>query len=221
MAPGNDRDRRARLQRLGDNLTPQRLRPLPTLRPIGASLSVHHPGSGHFRCSRCHPQSSRQATIDGRRPSPSAYHVRARKAVFCNNGIRIKCLVCSPARRETRDPKMDRRWPVISEDTEARGMLLAPWGFNSPLSPSPSPSPRLPGFVEFGDATFRARASEAERPGHATGLLGSLICRPMVFRCSDVAWIAASASRASRRFSGRGAGGGAPVSSATPRDVRA
>jgi hypothetical protein len=99
---------------------------------------------------------------------------------------------------------MDRRWPVISEDTEARGMLLAPWGFNSPLSPSPSPSPRLPGFVEFGDATFRARASEAERPGHATGLLGSLICRPMVFRCSDVAWIAASASRASRRFSGRG-----------------
>jgi len=75
-------------------------------------------------------------------------------------------------------------------NTEALGRPSAPGGFNSPLSP------RLPGFVEFGDATFRAGASEAERPRHETGLLGSLIYRPTVFRRNDVAWVAACAWRA-------------------------
>ena len=41
MAPRHDRNRRARLQRLGHDLTLQRLGPLPTLRPARLSLSVH------------------------------------------------------------------------------------------------------------------------------------------------------------------------------------
>jgi predicted amidophosphoribosyltransferase len=53
--------------------------------------------------------------------------------------------------------------------------------------------------VEFGDATFRAGASEAERPRHETGLLGSLIYRPTVFRRNDVAWVAACAWRAAAK----------------------
>jgi hypothetical protein len=75
-------------------------------------------------------------------------------------------------------------------NTEALGRPSAPGGFNSP------PSPRLPGFVELGDATFRAGASEAERPRHATGLLGSLVYRPTVFRRNDIGWVAACAWRA-------------------------
>jgi hypothetical protein len=75
-------------------------------------------------------------------------------------------------------------------NTEALGRPWAPGSFNSP------PSPRLPGFVEFGDATFRAGASEAEQPRHEAGLLGSLVYRPTVFRRNDVGWIAACAWRA-------------------------
>jgi hypothetical protein len=52
-------------------------------------------------------------------------------------------------------------------NTEALGRPLAPGGFNSP------PSLQLPGFIEFGHATFRAGASEAERPRNNAGLLGS------------------------------------------------
>jgi hypothetical protein len=66
---------------------------------------------------------------------------------------------------------------------------LAPGGFNPDLPP------RLHGFVEFGEATFRAGASEALRPHYEAGLLGSLVYRPMVFRRNDVGWIAACAWR--------------------------
>jgi len=75
-------------------------------------------------------------------------------------------------------------------NSEAPGRLLVPGGFNSQLPQ------QLSGFVEFGDATFRAGASEAERPRHDVGLLNSLVYRPMVFRRNDVAWIAACAWRA-------------------------
>ena len=78
-------------------------------------------------------------------------------------------------------------------NTKALGKLLAPGGFNPRLPPG------LPGFVEFGDATFRAGASEAEKPRHESGLLGSLVYRPMVFRRNDVAWVAACAWRARRQ----------------------
>jgi len=50
-------------------------------------------------------------------------------------------------------------------------------------------------FVEFGQATFRAGATEAERPREEAGLLGSLVYRPTVFRRNDVLWIAACAWR--------------------------
>ena len=43
----------------------------------------------------------------------------------------------------------------------------------------------LPNFVEFREATFRAGAGEAQRPRHDTGLLGSVVDRPMVFRRND------------------------------------
>jgi hypothetical protein len=54
----------------------------------------------------------------------------------------------------------------------------------------------LPGFVEFGNAVFRAGAAEAERPRHQAELLGSLVYRPMVFRRNNVGWIAGCAWRA-------------------------
>lgn len=73
---------------------------------------------------------------------------------------------------------------------EALGRPLAPEGFYA------RPSPALPGFVEFSEATFRAGASEPERPRHDAGLLGSLVYRPMVFRRNDVAWVATCAWRA-------------------------
>lgn len=78
-------------------------------------------------------------------------------------------------------------------NTEALGRPLAPGGFN------PHRSQGLPGFVEFSEGTFRAGASEAKRPRHETGVLGSLIYRPMVFHRNDVAWIAACAWRASAK----------------------
>jgi hypothetical protein len=58
------------------------------------------------------------------------------------------------------------------------------------------PPATLSGYVEFGEAAFRAGASEPERPRHQTGLLGSLVYRPMVFRRNDVGWVAACAWRA-------------------------
>jgi hypothetical protein len=92
-------------------------------------------------------------------------------------------------RRETRDPKMGRRWRCIG-NTEVVGRPSAPVGVSSPAFTSAS------GLRGFGDATFRAAASEAERPRYGTGVFGSLIYRPMVvFRRNDVAWIAARAWR--------------------------
>ena len=76
---------------------------------------------------------------------------------------------------------------------EAPGRPVAPGGFN------PGPSPQLADFVEFAEATFRAGATETERPRHEAGLLGSLMYRPMVFRRNDVAWIAACAWRAAAK----------------------
>ena len=75
-------------------------------------------------------------------------------------------------------------------NTEVPGRPLAPGGFN-PRSPS-----TLPGFVDFGEATFRAGAIEPERPRREARLLGSLLYRPMVYRRNDVGWIAACAWRA-------------------------
>jgi hypothetical protein len=77
-----------------------------------------------------------------------------------------------------------------SGNTDALAVQLAPEGFGF------RPSPKLAGFVEFDEATFRAGASEPERPRHEAGLIGSLMYRPMVFRRNDVAWIAACAWRA-------------------------
>jgi hypothetical protein len=51
----------------------------------------------------------------------------------------------------------------------------------------------MPAFIEFSQATFRAGATEAERPRHEAGLLGSVIFRPAVFRRNDIGWIAACA----------------------------
>src|SRR5690349_10072147 len=75
-------------------------------------------------------------------------------------------------------------------NAEALGRPLAPEGFN------PRPSTTLPGFVEFGEATFRGGASEAEKPRHEAALLGSVVYRPTLFRRNDIAWIAACAWRA-------------------------
>jgi hypothetical protein len=88
---------------------------------------------------------------------------------------------------------MDRLMAGYFGNTEALGRPVAPGGFN------PGLPPRLHGFVEFGEATFRAGASEALRPHHEAGLLGSLVYRPMVFRRNDVGWIAACAWRASAK----------------------
>lgn len=78
-------------------------------------------------------------------------------------------------------------------NAEASGRPAAPGGFN------PRPSPQLAGFVEFGEATFRAGATETERPRHEAGLLGSLVYRPMVFRRNDIGWIAACAWRSATK----------------------
>ena len=78
-------------------------------------------------------------------------------------------------------------------NTEALAVHTAPEGFGL-RRPS-----RLPGFVEFGAATFRAGASEPQRPRHEAGLLGSLVYRPMVFRRNDIGWIATCAWRSSAK----------------------
>jgi hypothetical protein len=57
----------------------------------------------------------------------------------------------------------------------------------------------MPEFVEFGQATFRAGATEAGRLREEAGLFGSLVYRPAVFRRNDVGWIAACAWRATAR----------------------
>jgi hypothetical protein len=76
-----------------------------------------------------------------------------------------------------------------SGNAQALGRPLAPEGlaFHSP--------PKLRGFVEFGEAAFRA-AAEPKTPRREAGLLGSLVNRPAVFRRNDVGWIAACAWRA-------------------------
>ena len=73
---------------------------------------------------------------------------------------------------------------------EALGRPSVPEGFIR------CPPTTLSGFVEFGEAAFRAGASEPERPRHDAGLLGSLVYRPMVFRRNDVGWVSACAWRA-------------------------
>jgi hypothetical protein len=57
----------------------------------------------------------------------------------------------------------------------------------------------MPAFIEFSQATFRAGATEAERPRHDAGLLGSVIFRPAVFRRNDIGWIAACAWRSAAK----------------------
>lgn len=77
-----------------------------------------------------------------------------------------------------------------SGNRQALGRPPVPEGFVS------RPPPKLPGFVEFGEAVFRADAAERRRPWQEAGLLGSLVHRPMVFRRNEVGWIAACAWRA-------------------------
>jgi hypothetical protein len=77
-------------------------------------------------------------------------------------------------------------------NAEAPGRPVAPGGFN--LRP-----PQLADFVEFAEATFRAGATETERPRHEAALLGSLVYRPMVFRRNEVGWIAACAWRSTAK----------------------
>ena len=77
-------------------------------------------------------------------------------------------------------------------NAEAPGRPVAPGGFN--LRP-----PQFAGFVEFAEATFRAGATETQRPRHEAALLGSLVYRPMVFRRNGVGWIAACAWRAAAK----------------------
>jgi hypothetical protein len=76
-----------------------------------------------------------------------------------------------------------------SGNTEALAARKAPEGFGF------RPPPKLSGFIDFGAATFRAGASEAERPRREAVLLGSLVYRPNVFRRNEIAWIAACAWR--------------------------
>ena len=80
-----------------------------------------------------------------------------------------------------------------SGNIEALAVQLAPEGF---VFCRP---PRLPGFVEFGAATFRAGTSDSQRPRHEAGLLGSLVYRPMVFRRNDIGCIAACAWRSAAK----------------------
>jgi hypothetical protein len=78
-----------------------------------------------------------------------------------------------------------------SGNADALGRPLAPEGLIF------RPSPRLPGFVEFGEAAFRAGAPErGERPRYEAGFLGSLVYRPMVFKRNQIGWVAACAWRA-------------------------
>ena len=76
-----------------------------------------------------------------------------------------------------------------------RGSVLTAIG-KCPKRWSTERAPEMPAFVEFGQATFRAGATEAERPREEAGLLGSLVYRPTVFRRNEVGWIAACAWRA-------------------------
>jgi hypothetical protein len=78
-------------------------------------------------------------------------------------------------------------------NSAALGRPRAPEGFER------RPSADLPSFVEFREATFRAGAGEAQRPYHETGLLGSVVYRPMVFRRNEVGWIGACAWRAAAK----------------------
>jgi len=55
MTPRHDRNRRARLQRLGHDPAFQCPAPLATLGAIGASLGVHYAIGGHFPYGLCHP----------------------------------------------------------------------------------------------------------------------------------------------------------------------
>jgi hypothetical protein len=89
-----------------------------------------------------------------------------------------------------------RRWNLMagySGNTEALAVPLAPEGFGF------RPPRKLPGYIEFGAATFRAGASEAERPQREAGLLGSLVYRPTIFRRNQIAWIAACSWRSSAK----------------------
>jgi hypothetical protein len=77
-------------------------------------------------------------------------------------------------------------------NAEASGRPVAPGGFNPHL-------PDLPGFVEYGEVTCRAGATQTERPRHEAALFGSLVYRPMILRRNDVGWIAACAWRAAAK----------------------
>src|ERR1700694_3340498 len=81
-----------------------------------------------------------------------------------------------------------------SGNADALGRPLAPEGLVF------RPPPKLPGFVEFGQAAFRAGASErGARPRHEAGFLGSLVYRPMVLKRNQIAWIAACAWRSAAK----------------------
>jgi hypothetical protein len=82
-----------------------------------------------------------------------------------------------------------QRWKDHSGNADALGRPPAPEGLSF------RPPPKLPGFVEFGEAAFRAGAAELKTARWEAGLLGSLVYRPKVFRRNDIALIAACAWR--------------------------
>ncbi len=113
VAPRHDRSRRARLHALGHDLTLQRLGPLTTLGPRGASLGVHQAGGGHFRCYRCHApiiapsDDQRQAPLtEPLRSTPTRARSRIRRRVENIRGIALQRWATRPttitARRGTR-----------------------------------------------------------------------------------------------------------------------
>ena len=73
MTPRHDRNRRARLQRLGHDPAFQCPGPLATLGPVELRLVSTTPLVDTSVTVSAMPRSSPQATINGRRPSPSAY----------------------------------------------------------------------------------------------------------------------------------------------------
>ena len=80
-----------------------------------------------------------------------------------------------------------------SGNSEALAARKAPEGFGF------RPPPKLSGFIDFGAATFRAGATEAERPRREAGLLGSVVYRPTIFRRNEIAWVAACAWRSAAK----------------------
>jgi hypothetical protein len=148
VTPCHHRNRRTRLQRLGDDPTLQCLGPLPTLAHPAAPLSATKLVVDTSVSVATMPRSCRLATIRGRRTSPSAYWAQRERPI--STRLAVSARISTDDREQ--DPEQQLRqlrercghmgYPIVHGTSCGAGKHRAACEIPGPCCHSRSPSSR-------------------------------------------------------------------------------